>query len=138
MVKLAEEDDRVEMAENDLNHGVTRMQTFSLPQDPRYLEQWQLHTRLDDPEVDERSSSQCEEAWEIFGNFGRPEVVVGVTDDGCRLDHLDFGSAACPPRWLAGQHRSYLAGRGRTGARPPAEPERRRPMDPDGRGSRRP
>lgn len=51
-----------------------------------------LHTRFSDRSFDPRSSSQCEDAWRILDNFGSGSVVVGVTDDGCKLDHADFDS----------------------------------------------
>lgn len=39
-----------------------------------------------------RSSSRCEEAWDTLNNLGSSEVVVGITDDGCKMDHKDFNS----------------------------------------------
>ena len=65
VVTLTEQADLVERAENDLNHRMARLQTLDLPNDPHYLEQWHLHTRRNHPEVDQRSSSQCEQAWEV-------------------------------------------------------------------------
>ncbi len=91
VVKLSEGDARVAAAENDLNHRVATA-SLTLPLDPRYREQWHLHTHFTHPEVDHRASSLCEAAWEILDNYGDPETVVGVTDDGCRLDHRDFDS----------------------------------------------
>ncbi|MDJ0980275.1 MAG: S8 family serine peptidase, partial [Kiloniellales bacterium] len=91
VVKLTEGDARVAAAENDLNHRVATA-SLTLPLDPRYREQWHLHTHFTHPEVDPRSSSLCEAAWETLDSYGDPETVVGVTDDGCRLDHRDFDS----------------------------------------------
>lgn len=91
VVKLTEQDDRIECAENDLNYRMARRQ-FSLPEDPHYLRQWHLHTHSDHPDVDHRSSSKCEEAWRLLDGFGSRDVVVCVSDDGCRLDHPDFDS----------------------------------------------
>ena len=92
VVKLTEQDDTVEMAEHDLNHRVTRYQELNPPSDPDYQRQWHLHTHFQDTEFDPRASSNCEEAWQLLDNFGSSEVVVGVTDDGCKLDHRDFDS----------------------------------------------
>ena len=39
-----------------------------------------------------RSSSRCEEAWLALNNYGSSNVVVGITDDGCKLNHPDFDS----------------------------------------------
>jgi subtilisin-like proprotein convertase family protein len=35
----------------------------------------------------------CEDSWNLLDGFGNGEVVIAVTDDGCKLDHLDFDSA---------------------------------------------
>jgi subtilisin-like proprotein convertase family protein/subtilisin family serine protease len=91
VVKLNEEEPLVETAEHDLNQ---RMRTYlALPSDPAYARQWHLHTHFAHPDVDPRSSSRCEGAWQLLDHFGRAEVVVGVTDDGCKLDHPDLDSA---------------------------------------------
>ncbi|MGD8540675.1 MAG: S8 family serine peptidase [Desulfobacteraceae bacterium] len=89
VVHLTENDPSVAMAEHDLNY---RIQTYQpvLPTDPFYRDQWHLHTRSAHPEFDPRCSSSCEEAWQALGHFGSPEIVIGVTDDGCKLDHPDF------------------------------------------------
>jgi subtilisin-like proprotein convertase family protein/subtilisin family serine protease len=90
VVKLVEEEGGlVESADHDLNYRATTYQ-LALPTDPSYERQWHLHRRLVDAAFDPRSSSRCEEAWQILGHHGSSEVVVGVTDDGCRLDHPDF------------------------------------------------
>lgn len=91
VVKLTEEEPEVEAAEHDLNRRATTYQ-FALPSDPSYGRQWHLHTRLSDPAYDPRSSARCEDAWKLLNGFGRADVVVGVTDDGCKLDHPDFNS----------------------------------------------
>lgn len=91
VVKLTEEEDAVEVVDHDLNHRMTTYQ-LALPTDPRYATQWHLHTRFSHADYDARASARCEEAWQVLGSFGDPEVVVGVTDDGCRLDHQDFDS----------------------------------------------
>ena len=86
VVQLNENEPLVEAAEHDLNH---RMQTYSvpIPTDTSYLRQWHLHRRLNDTQFDQRSSSGCEDAWQLLDNLGSAEVVVGVTDDGCKLTH---------------------------------------------------
>jgi len=91
VVELTENEPSVEAAENDLNYRVQTYQ-FAVPVDPNYARQWHLHNRLSDPAVDARSSSRCEEAWRILDHFGSFDVVVGVTDDGCKLSHPDFDS----------------------------------------------
>lgn len=98
VVKLTEEDATVAAADHDLNHVVRRSQ-FARPTDPAYVRQWHLHERFVHPEVDPRSSSRCEAAWEHLQSFGDPNVVVGVTDDGCRLDHQDFDSPGKFAAW---------------------------------------
>lgn len=91
VVKMTEEEPEVEVAEHDLNQRANTYQ-FTPPTDPFFARQWHLHTRFIDPLFDARASSRCEEAWQTLGNFGSPDVVVGVTDDGCKLDHTDFNS----------------------------------------------
>ncbi len=91
VVKLTEEEPLVEAAEHDLNQ---RMTTYALaiPADPEYPKQWHLHTRLNHADFDSRSSSRCEKAWNLLSHFGNEEVVIAVSDDGCKLDHVDFDS----------------------------------------------
>ena len=91
VVKLTEEEPEVEAAEHDLNRLVSTSQ-FVLPSDPSYVRQWHLHTQLRDLAFDPRSSARCEDAWKLLNGFGSADVVVGVTDDGCKLDHPDFNS----------------------------------------------
>ncbi len=92
VVKLTEDESQlINMVEHDLNYTVTPYQPF-LPTDPSYPDQWHLHTRSTHELFDKRSSSYCEQAWELLGNFGSSQVVVGVTDDGCNIDHHDFNS----------------------------------------------
>jgi subtilisin-like proprotein convertase family protein/subtilisin family serine protease len=104
VVKLMEEEPLVEMAEHDLNQRATMAQ-LALPTDPDYARQWHLHTHLTHAQFDVRSSSRCEEAWRLLGGFGSPDVVVGVTDDGCKLDHPDFDSPGKFANW------GYMRGR---------------------------
>ncbi|MGB7951545.1 MAG: proprotein convertase P-domain-containing protein, partial [Candidatus Binatia bacterium] len=89
VVKLTEEEPNVEAADHDLNRRAKMFQ-FALPTDPSFARQWHLHRRLADPAFDPRSSCQAEAAWQLLDGFGSPEVVIGVTDDGCKLDHPDF------------------------------------------------
>ncbi len=91
VVTLMEHDDLIEVAEHDLNQ---RMSTYaySRPTDPEYSRQWHLHTDFNDPQYDARSCSLCEPAWKLLDDFGSDNVVVAVSDDGCKLDHHDFDS----------------------------------------------
>ena len=99
VVKLMEEEQAVvQTVEHDLNHRVSRYQ-FALPTDPMYSSQWHLHRRYAGGAFDPRCSSRCEEAWTALNDFGSAEVVVGVTDDGCRLDHPDFNGLAKFAGW---------------------------------------
>lgn len=90
VVQLMENDPLVANAENDLNHRLKAYQ-FQVPSDPHYI-QWHLHHRLSDAAFDPRSSARCEDAWRLLDHFGSADVVVGVTDDGCKTDHPDFNS----------------------------------------------
>lgn len=89
VVLLHEKESLIKTAGHDLNIRVVKYQAL-LPTDPDYINQWHLHNRLVNPEFDSRASSNCEQAWNVLGNYGDPEVAVAVTDDGCRLDHPDF------------------------------------------------
>lgn len=91
VVKLTEDDSRVALAEHDMNYRMQSYQLF-IPDDPQYDEQWHLHTHNNDPQVDARSSSRCEDAWQLLNSYGSENIVIGVTDDGCKLDHIDFDS----------------------------------------------
>jgi hypothetical protein len=88
VVTLTEQEPLVESADHDLNHRMSTQQV-ALPTDPAYPRQWHLHTRLNNAHFDSRSSSRAEAAWQLLDNFGSTDVVVGVTDDGCKLDHPD-------------------------------------------------
>ncbi len=91
VVALTENEPLVESAEHDLNQ---RMSTYeiTLPSDPFYAREWHITPRLSDPDFDLRACSHCEEAWRLLDGFGSAHVVIGVTDDGCKLDHGDFDS----------------------------------------------
>ncbi|HEY0586584.1 MAG TPA: proprotein convertase P-domain-containing protein, partial [Pseudoduganella sp.] len=91
VVELSERNSLVAAAENDLNYRMQAYQ-YAEPSDPYYARQWHLHTHLADAAFDPRASARCEDAWRALGHYGLPEVVVGVTDDGCKLDHGDFDS----------------------------------------------
>lgn len=97
VVRLTEQEPQVESAEHDLNQRMSTYQV-ALPADPSYAQQWHLHTRFSHPGFDPRASPRCE-AWQLLGNYGSGHVVVGVTDDGCKLDHPDspgkFAGWAC-------------------------------------------
>jgi len=99
IVKLVEDESHVvEIAENDVNHRIMKEQ-FSIPSDPFYLQQWHLHQRLTHPEVDPRASARVEQAWQALDGTGDADVVIGITDDGCKLDHGDFDSAEKFASW---------------------------------------
>jgi subtilisin family serine protease len=89
--------DIVELAEHDENIIATTA-VHPIPGDPLFDEQWHLHTRRVHNDFDLRSSSLCLDAWDIAG-AGSADVVVGVTDDGCRLDHIDFNSPGKFASW---------------------------------------
>ena len=91
VVKLTEQEDSVARAENDLNHRAKRS-NLQLPTDPSYARQWFLHTNYTHAEYDSRSSVNCEGAWRLMNSFGNPNVVIALTDDGCKLDHRDLDS----------------------------------------------
>ncbi len=99
VVRLTEDQDqRVTMVDHDLNIEATRY--LDLPADPTYDDQWHLHQRTPpSPEYDRRSSARCEEAWQLLDSFGDSDVVIGFTDDGCKLDHPDFDSAGKFAGW---------------------------------------
>ncbi len=90
VVAITEQEEGVLFVEHDLNQRMELM--LNMPVDPTYLEQWHLHRNFSHPEFDSRSSSECEGAWNALGNFGDFDVVIGVTDDGCKLSHPDFDS----------------------------------------------
>lgn len=89
VVALTEDEGVVDIAENDLNQRMMRKQ-FTPPTDTHYLRSWHLHERYTHADFDPRSSSRCEHAWQLLNGYGSPDVVIAVTDDGCRLDHGDF------------------------------------------------
>lgn len=103
VVELSENEPLVALAENDLNYMVTKYE-LAPPSDPDYASQWHLHGHFFHPEVDPRANARCEPAWRLLDSFGSPEVVVGVTDDGCKLDHPDFDSPGKFAAW------AYFAG----------------------------
>jgi subtilisin family serine protease len=98
VVTLTEQEPLVESADHDLNQRMS-LEEIALPTDPAYTRQWHLHTRLSNADFDPRSSSRCEAAWQLLDNFGSKDVVVGVTDDGCKLDHPDFNSPGKFATW---------------------------------------
>ncbi len=93
VVQLMEYEDLVENTEHDLNQRMSSYQ-IQTPNDPDYVRQWHLQTAFNDPDYDTRACSLCEDAWNALGDFGDQDVVVAVTDDGCKLDHRDFNSGS--------------------------------------------
>ncbi|MGH2736908.1 MAG: S8 family serine peptidase [Actinomycetota bacterium] len=91
IVLLTEDEPLVETAEHDLNIRASTEQ-LALPTDPSYGRQWHLHTRSTSSSFDPRASTRCEEAWSLLGHHGSSDVVIGMSDDGCKLDHADFNS----------------------------------------------
>jgi subtilisin-like proprotein convertase family protein len=79
----------IEFVEHDLNREI-ELSSLALPLDPLYQRSWHLHQNVFDPEVDPRSSTRAEQAWQLLDGFGSSDIVIGVTDDGCRFDHPDF------------------------------------------------
>lgn len=98
IVKINEEEPSVQIAEHDLIQRVTKYLT--LPSDTSYDLQWHLHKHTPPAaDFDPRCSSRCEEAWQLLDNFGSADVVIGLADDGCKLDHDDFDSAGKFAGW---------------------------------------
>lgn len=90
VVTLTEDDDRVDVADHDLNM-IFRKSSLAMPTDDFYESQWHLHRRrTPSSDYDPRASAQIEAAWQLLDGFGGEEVVIAVTDDGCQLDHGDF------------------------------------------------
>jgi subtilisin-like proprotein convertase family protein len=97
----------VESCEHDLNKRM-KPSSLDLPTDSKYIQQWHLHRRFSNPAFDQRSSSDCELAWQALGHFGNSDVVIGITDDGCKLDHSDFNSDGKFAHWGYMQDRSLI------------------------------
>jgi subtilisin-like proprotein convertase family protein/subtilisin family serine protease len=92
------EGELIEACEHDLNKRMKKT-NVNIPTDAKYQQQWHLHTRLTHTQFDARSSAQCENAWHTLNHYGSPDVVIGVTDDGCKLDHADFDSPSKFAQW---------------------------------------
>ena len=102
------EGELVESCEHDLNKRMTVSDNINLPADPKYAKQWHLHKHLTNVEFDPRSSSNCEAAWKLLNHYGDDEVVICVTDDGCKLDHADFDSINKFSQWAYMQGTSLI------------------------------
>ncbi len=98
VVQLTEKEPDIAFAEHDLNQRVT-ISTVSLPTDPVYTKQWHLHSITAAADFDVRATTRCDEAWQLLDSFGSADVVVGLSDDGCKLDHGDFNSAGKFAAW---------------------------------------
>lgn len=92
------EADLVESCEHDLNKRMM-VSNVNMPSDTKYMQQWHLHTRFTNPAFDPRSSSNCESAWNLLNHFGSSDVVIAVSDDGCKIDHPDFDSVNKFANW---------------------------------------
>jgi subtilisin-like proprotein convertase family protein len=92
------ESNLVESCEHDLNK---RMMTsnVNIPTDAKYVQQWHLHSRLTNSAFDPRSSANCEAAWNLLNHYGSQDVVIALTDDGCKTDHQDFDSVNKFAHW---------------------------------------
>jgi len=89
---ITETEPAIDIVEHDLNVNVKKY-ALTLPNDPKYISQWHLHKHTTpSADYDPRSSSRCEEAWLLLNSFGKKDVVIGLSDDGCKLDHADFDS----------------------------------------------
>lgn len=98
VVKLTEEEKPVAAVDHDLNQRLAQYR-FWIPSDPFYGVQWHLHTHLNHREFDPRCSTRCEDAWRLLESYGDNQVVIGFTDDGCRMDHPDFDSLGKIAGW---------------------------------------
>ncbi len=110
------EGDIIESCDHDLNMRM-KLSNVNLPTDAKFTQQWHLHKRLNSPSVDFRSSANCEESWNLLNHFGSTDVVVAVTDDGCKVDHADFDSANKFAQWGYMQNNTLVT-RGSAGANP--------------------
>lgn len=110
------ERDVIESCEHDLNMRMKRS-NINVPADAKFTQQWHLHKRLNNPSVDFRSSSNCEEAWNLLNHFGSVDVVVAVSDDGCKIDHADFDSLNKFAEWGYMQNNTLVT-RSSVGANP--------------------
>jgi subtilisin-like proprotein convertase family protein len=97
----------VESCEHDLNKRVT-ISAINIPTDAKYIQQWHLHTRLTHSAVDPSSCSNCEGAWTLLNHFGSQDVVIAVSDDGCKIDHPDFDSVNKFAHWAYWQGNSLI------------------------------
>ncbi len=92
VVLLTEKDDSIANIDHDLN-TIAQVSAIQIPVDPSYSNQWHLHQRqVTSNDYDPRSSARCEDAWHLLDGFGSSDIVIGVTDDGCQIDHPDFNS----------------------------------------------
>lgn len=101
------EQNLIESCEHDLNQRMT-ISNINIPIDAKYSQQWHLHNRLAHAAFDTRSSSNCEDAWKLLNHYGDNDVVICVTDDGCKLDHADFDSVNKFSQWAYMQGSSLV------------------------------
>ncbi len=94
----------VETVNHDLNM-IFRLQNSSatpmppLPSDPAFRRQWHLHDHVKETDIDYRSSTRCLDAWKLLDSYGERDVVIGITDSGCQLDHRDFNGPSKFADW---------------------------------------
>lgn len=98
VVRIAENEASVENVDHDLNIRAHRTVPLR-PTDPEYEREWHLHRLSKAADYDPRSSVNVEEAWALLGHYGLPGIVVGLTDDGCLLEHPDFDSTGKFASW---------------------------------------
>jgi len=88
----------IDECEHDLNRRM-KMSNVNIPTDAKYMQQWHLHTHLTQSSFDPRSSANCEGAWHLLNHYGIHDVVIAVSDDGCKIDHTDFDSVNKFTHW---------------------------------------
>lgn len=90
----------VSLAEPDLATP-GELRAFYMPQDALLNRQWHLknigHHGGQSVGYKNGADARVIEAWEILGNLGNPNVIIGVIDDGFDLTHPDLSTKAIHP-----------------------------------------
>ena len=81
----------IETAEHDLNQRVQTFR-FAVFSDAEYWRQWHLYMEFNDPDYDPHLCSQRERAWSLLDHYGNEEVVIAITDNGCKLNYHNLDS----------------------------------------------